>query len=244
MASAPSSTLLSVDIVVPAHNEAAVLAANVGRLHRHLTDGWADPWRITIAQNGSTDATASIADELAASLGVRVLQSDRPGRGRALREAWTTSDASVVAYMDADLSTDVRALPVLLDAIGSGRADVAIGSRLVPGAVVTRGFGREVSSRTYNRLVRTALRAGFRDAQCGFKALRRDLALQLLPHVADDGWFFDTELLVVAQRRGLRIEEVPVTWVEDPDSSVALLPTVVADLKGVVRLARARRPPA
>ena len=239
-AALPASTL-SVDVVVPAYNEAGVLSTTIERLHDHLGTHHDHPWTITIAENASTDATAAIADDLATSLPhVRVLHVPEPGRGRALRTAWTTSDADVVAYMDADLSTDLAALGPLVDAVASKPATVAIGSRLVTGAVVDRRLGREAISRAYNALVRAVLRATFHDAQCGFKALRRTDALALLPRVLDDGWFFDTELLLVAQRSGLVIEEVPVHWVDDPDSSVRIVSTAIADLRGVARMAWAR----
>lgn len=233
---------LAVDIVVPAHDEVAVLEATIRTLHRHMGSRLAGPWQLTIAENASTDGTVEEADRLAAQLpDVRVVHLPAAGRGGALRAAWTTSTADVVAYMDADLSTDLDGLVPLLDAVASGRADVAIGSRLVPGAAVDRRAGREVISRTYNAIVRTLLGAGFHDAQCGFKALRLATAVELLPLVRDDGWFFDTELLLLAQRRGLRIEEVPVRWVDDPHSSVRIVPTALADLRGVARLARTGR---
>jgi glycosyltransferase involved in cell wall biosynthesis len=242
MATDPLDAAATVDVVVPAHDEIRVLDATVRALHRHLDRHATGPWLVTIAENASTDGTAVLADRLASELpGVRALHTADPGRGRALREAWTTSTAAVVAYMDADLSTDLAALSPMIDAIASGRADVAIGSRLVPGAAVDRRVGREAISRTYNRIVRTVLGAEFRDAQCGFKALRRDVAEQLLPHVRDQGWFFDTELLLLAQRHGLRIEEIPVRWVDDPHSSVRIIPTAVADLRGVARMARSGR---
>lgn len=233
---------LAVDVVVPAHDEVAVLAATVRTLHRHLTGHLTGPWQLTIAENASTDGTAEEADRLAEQLpDVRVVHVPAAGRGGALRAAWTTSTAAIVSYMDADLSTDLDSLVPLLDAVASGRADVAIGSRLVAGAAVDRRRGREVISRTYNVIVRTLLGARFHDAQCGFKALRRDTAMGLLPQVHDDGWFFDTELLLLAQRRGLRIEEVPVRWIDDPHSSVRIVPTALADLRGVARLARTGR---
>lgn len=243
MPDSPAAGPPAVDIVVPAHNEAAVLDANIGRLHRHLDAGcvgWT--WQITIVENASTDATWDVAQGLSCRLpDVRVLRVDVPGRGRALRRAWASSDADIVAYMDADLSTDLAHLPALIAPIAAGDADLAIGTRLAPGAIVTRGAKRELLSQSYNLLVRTVLHASFSDAQCGFKALRRDLAVELLPHIADQGWFFDTELLLLAQRRGHRIAEVPVTWVDDPHSSVQVLPTALADLRGVVRMAGGRR---
>jgi glycosyltransferase involved in cell wall biosynthesis len=199
-----------------------------------------------IADNASTDATLAIARSLARELdAVAVLRLEAKGRGRALRAAWSASDADIVAYMDVDLSTDLRALLPLVSGLVSGHSDVAIGSRLVAGARVERGFKREFISRSYNRLLRMALRARFSDAQCGFKALRADVARELLPLVDDDGWFFDTELLVVAQRSGLRIHEVAVDWIDDPDSRVDIFRTAAGDLRGVGRMLispRALRP--
>jgi glycosyltransferase involved in cell wall biosynthesis len=245
MATAPLDDDAAVDVVVPAHDEARVLAANIAQLHQYLSGHVARPWQITIAQNGSTDATPAVADRLAAELsGVRAVHRDQPGRGAALRHAWSASTAPIVAYLDADLSTRLDSLPPLIDAVASGRADLAIGSRLVPGSSVERRWMRETVSRTYNTIVRTVLHARFHDAQCGFKAARASVIADLLPQVVDDGWFFDTELLVLAQRTGRRIEEIPVRWVDDPDSTVRIIPTAVADLRGVARLVRAGPPPA
>ena len=138
--------------------------------------------------------------------------------------------------MDVDLSTDLRGLLPLVAPLLSGHSDLAIGTRLARGARVVRGPKRELISRAYNALLRTALRARFSDAQCGFKAVRRDALPALLAEVRDDGWFFDTELLVLAQRQGLRIHEVPVDWIDDPDSRVAIVRTALDDLRGVARL--------
>jgi putative flippase GtrA len=224
-------------IVVPVHEEEATLALSVRRLHRFLCTEFPFTWRILIADNASTDGTAEIGAALARELSsVAFLRLERKGRGHALRAAWSRSDAQVVCYMDVDLSTDLRGLLPLVAPLLSGHSDLAIGTRLAHGARVVRGPKREVISRAYNRLLRTALRARFSDAQCGFKAVRADLAADLLPDVRDDGWFFDTELLVVAQRRGLRIHEVPVDWVDDPDSRVRIVRTAVDDLRGVARL--------
>jgi putative flippase GtrA len=228
------------DVVVPVHNEQTDLAPCVRRLHDHLSQYFPYPFRITIADNASVDATPSVAarlaDELPDVISVRLIQK---GRGRALREVWSASDATVLAYMDVDLSTDLAALLPLVAPLLSGHSDLAIGSRLARGARVVRGAKREFISRCYNLILRSALAARFTDAQCGFKAIRADVAAQLLPLVRDTGWFFDTELLVLAQRIGLRIHEVPVDWVDDPDSRVDILPTAIADLKGVFRLGRA-----
>jgi glycosyltransferase involved in cell wall biosynthesis len=227
----------AVDIVVPAYNEERDLERCVTRLHGYLSSSFPWSFRITIADNASTDATWPLARVLAASLpNVRAVHLDERGRGRALRAVWSHSDAAVLAYMDVDLSTDLAALLPLVAPLLSGHSDVAIGTRLSRASRVVRGPKRELISRCYNLLLRATLRARFSDAQCGFKAIRADRARALLPLVEDTGWFFDTELLVLAERAGMRIYEVPVDWVDDPDSRVDLLATALADLRGVRRL--------
>jgi putative flippase GtrA len=228
------------DVVVPVHNEQVDLEPCVRRLYAHLSGTFPYPFRITVADNASTDATLAVALRLAGELPeVGVLHLDEKGRGRALRAAWSTSDASILAYCDVDLSTDLAALLPLVAPLISGHSDLAIGTRLSRGSRVVRGAKRELISRGYNLLLRGTLAARFSDAQCGFKAIRADVAQRLLPLVEDTGWFFDTELLVLAQRAGLRIHEVPVDWVDDPDSRVDLLATALGDLRGIVRLGRA-----
>jgi putative flippase GtrA len=229
---------LEVEIVIPVYNEERTLAASVHRLHRFLEGRLPFSWQITIADNASTDMTPEMARALAAELDrVRVLRLEQKGRGRALRATWSASRARVVAYMDVDLSTDLHALLPLLAPLVSGHSEVAIGSRLARGSRVARGPKRELISRAYNHLLRFALRARFTDAQCGFKAVRADVLPELLEAVSDQSWFFDTELLIAAQRRGMRIYEVPVDWVDDPDSRVDVVSTALADLRGVARLA-------
>ncbi len=223
--------------MVPVYNEAAVLERSIRRLHDFLATSVPFAWTIVIADNASADRTWEKAQRLSAELdGVEAVHLDQKGRGRALRAAWSASDADVLCYTDVDLSTDLRALLPLIAALVSGHSDVAIGTRLAAGSRIVRSRKREVISRTYNGLLHVLLRARFSDAQCGFKAVSASAAQQLLPEVEDDGWFFDTELLVRAQRRGLRIHEVAVDWVEDPDSRVEIVPTAVGDLRGVARL--------
>jgi putative flippase GtrA len=230
----------AVELVLPVFNEEAILEASVRRLRSYLTDSFPFSFRITIADNASTDGTWDIAELLATQLPeVAAVRLEQKGRGRALREVWSRSNATVVSYMDIDLSTDLAALLPLVAPLLSGHSDVAIGSRLSKSSRVVRGAKREVISRGYNLLLRTTLRARFSDAQCGFKAIRTDAARQLLPLVENTGWFFDTELLVLAERCGLRIHEVPVDWVDDPDSRVDIRATVLEDLQGVLRMMRA-----
>ncbi|MZF87682.1 bifunctional glycosyltransferase family 2/GtrA family protein [Streptomyces sp. SID5643] len=228
------------DVVVPVHNEETDLESCVRRLHAHLGETFPYAFRITIADNASTDATPRIAARLAAELpGTDWFRLTEKGRGRALHTAWSRSRAPVLAYLDVDLSTDLAALLPLVAPLISGHSDIAIGTRLARGSQVVRGPKREIISRCYNGLLRSTLAVGFSDAQCGFKAVRRDVAERLLPLVEDREWFFDTELLVIAERAGLRIHEVPVDWVDDPDSRVHILSTALADLRGMARLGRA-----
>ena len=228
---------LDVEIVVPVYNEAHVLQESIWRLHAHLTEHLPVAWRITVADNASTDATLEVARSLAETLpDVAVLHLDRKGRGLALRTAWSASAARVVAYLDVDLSTDLAGLAPLVAPLLSGHSDLAIGTRLSRTSRVVRGTKREFISRSYNGLVRTVLSASFSDAQCGFKAVTKQAADRLLPLVRDDAWFFDTELLVLAERSGLRIHEVPVDWRDDPDSRVDIVQTAKDDLRGMWRL--------
>jgi glycosyltransferase involved in cell wall biosynthesis len=232
-----STDRLHIEIVVPVFNEQATLDHSIRTL-QHAVDGMFDEtWLITIADNASTDATRVIADRLSFELpNVRVVHLTEKGRGRALKQAWLQSEADVVAYLDVDLSTDLRALPPLVAPLLSGHSDIAIGTRLSPNSRVVRGPKREFISRSYNFLLRRYLGVSFSDAQCGFKAMRRQAAEQVLPHVQDTNWFFDTELLVIAERAGLRIHEVPVDWVDDASSSVDIIGTAIEDLKGMVRV--------
>lgn len=238
---------LSLDIAVPVYNEQATLESSIRRLHAYLTDAVEQSWRITIADNASTDETPAIADRLAGELpGVVAVHLPLKGRGRALKHVWGASAAEVLVYLDEDLSTDLAALPPLVAPLLSGHSDLAIGTRLGRTSRVTRGGKREFISRSYNLLLRRAMSVGFSDAQCGFKAIRKDVAQRLLPLVEDDAWFFDTELLILAERSGLRIHEIPVDWVDDPQSSVDIVSTAVEDVKGMVRvgtnIARGRIP--
>ncbi len=226
-----------VDIVVPVHNEEAVLSESVHRLHSYLSDEFPLDWRIVIADNASTDTTPVVARDLAAELaGVEVVRLEEKGRGRALRTAWMKSNADAVAYTDVDLSTGLTGFLPLVAPLLTGHSDLSVGSRLSEGSVVARGPKRELISRMYNLILRVVFAVRFRDAQCGFKAIRTDIAHRLLPAVEDEEWFFDTELLLLAEHNGLRVHEVPVDWVDDRRSSVNVSSTAAADLRGVCRV--------
>lgn len=228
-----------IDVVIPVHNEEQVLEQSIGTLRRYLAARFPIRWRVVVADNASTDGTWGIAQRLQeAHPDVSALRLDAKGRGLALRTAWSASDADVLSYMDVDLSTNLESFLPLVAPLLSGHSELAIGTRLVRRANVTRQLKREVLSRGYNTLVHVGFRAHFSDAQCGFKAGRRDAIQHLLPLVKDDSWFFDTELLLVAERNGMRIYEVPVDWVEDLDSRVHLPSTISDDLRGLWRMRR------
>ena len=230
-----------IEVVVPVYNEEKVLERSIRRLHSYLTSNLPFRFVITIADNASTDRTFILAQRLDAEFPqVRAVHLDRKGRGHALRQVWGASEADIVSYMDADLSTELDAFLPLIAPLLSGHSDLATGSRLAHDATVVRSPKREIISRSYNLLLRTVLSARFADAQCGFKAGRTEVIRALLPDVKDNAWFFDTELLILAQRRGLRIYQLPVAWTEDPDSKVDIVGTALADLRGVARLRFAR----
>ena len=229
----------SLDVVVPVLNEEEDLRPSVGTLHDFLSTHLSDyRWRIVIADNGSTDSTRDVATRLSRDLNrIYYTHLEHRGRGRALKKAWLESSADVLSYMDVDLSTDLSDFPPLVDAVHTQGYDIAIGSRLATGArVYGRPLKREIISRGYSAIFRTMFLTRFRDAQCGFKALSRRVAQTVLPQVRDTGWFFDSELLIVAEKNGYRIKELPVEWTDDPDSRVKIVSTASGDMKGLLRL--------
>ncbi|MEO3886042.1 glycosyltransferase [Nonomuraea sp. B5E05] len=233
-----ANRLAWVDIVIPVLNEERALPGCVRTLARFLDERFPLPWRITIVDNGSTDGTWGVATELAGEFDlVHARRLDIRGRGAALRAAWRDSPADIVAYMDVDLSTDLDALFPLVASVASGHSEIAIGTRLAHSARTRRSLRREVVSRAYNALLRYGFGVRFSDAQCGFKAARTDVVRPLMDKVEDDAWFFDTELLLLAEHNGLRVHEVPVDWIEDTDSRVRVVRTALDDLKGLARVA-------
>jgi glycosyltransferase involved in cell wall biosynthesis len=232
------AVLPRVDVVIPVLNEAHVLATSVATVRAFLTEHFRWSWRIVIVDNGSTDGTDRVARGLveAHPREVAFLQLEQRGRGRALRHAWGESEADVVCYTDVDLSTELAALPVLVRAVLEEGYDLGTGSRLLPASRTRRSVKRELISRIYNWIVRLSLGTSFSDAQCGFKVVSRRIVQDVMPEVRDQAWFFDTELLVLAEKRGYRLKDLPVEWIEDDDSRVKIVSTAWEDLKGVARL--------
>ncbi len=226
----------SVDIIIPVFNEEESLPRSIMLLVDYANRNLFNPWRIIIADNGSTDQTQTIAEALGQRFpGVEYLSIPRKGRGIALKTAWLDSNADIVLYMDVDLSTDLTALPIALDALET-RAHIAVGSRLLSSSKTTRSFKRSLLSICYNMLIKLFFFSSFSDAQCGFKAMTRETAELIVPHIVNNNWFFDTELLIIADQNKFLIEEIPVTWIEDSDSRVNIIKTITEDIKGLLRL--------
>lgn len=230
------------DIVVPVYNEQAELGSSIVLLMELLNRPNAKmqdvTWQIVIADNASNDQTWDIAMALTRDYpnAVRAVRIPAKGRGRALKTAWGTSRARMMAYMDVDLSTDTNQIPELIVPILEGSADVVFGSRLLPESHIERCLKRDIISRAYNHMLQRYLHVNFKDAQCGFKAISAGARDVLLDSIEDDEWFFDTELLVRAERLGVAMREIPVRWREDPGTTVHIIDTVLKDLQGMYRL--------
>ena len=228
--------IATVDITIPVYNEEDALPNTIAVLTSFLQDKLVNPWQIVIADNASTDNTRGVSEKLCGQYpGVNYLRIPQKGRGRALRTSWLDSRADIVSYMDADLSTDLVHFPQLIRSIEAG-SHIAIGSRLSKESQVTRGFKREFISRGYNLLINSMFFIGLPDAQCGFKAMTRSTAEAIVPSIKNNNWFFDTELLIIAAKRGFKVASVPVKWDDDPTSTVNVVGTAMEDIKGLLRL--------
>ena len=230
---------LKVDVVIPVLNEAHVLDKSVRTVRQFLGENLPCKWRVVVVDNGSTDGTDQVARKLVAEFAdVGFLQLEQRGRGRALRHAWMQSTADVVGYMDVDLSTELAAVPRAVRAVTEEGYDIAIGSRLMRESQTRRSFKREFISQAYNVMIKAVLWTTFSDAQCGFKFVTREVVERIVPQIKDQSWFFDTEMLVLAEKQGYRTKDLPVIWIEDDDSRVKIVQTAWDDIKGVFRLRR------
>jgi glycosyltransferase involved in cell wall biosynthesis len=227
----------SLDLVLPVYNESKSLLSNFKKLYNFMELHVSRDWIITIAENGSSDNTLDIAKKIQRKYKKsRVISNENPGKGLALKNAWLSSNAEIFAYMDLDLSTDIEIIPEFLNKIDDGQ-DFVIGSRLIKGSrVIGRSLKREIISRSYSKIFRFFLSVNFYDAQCGFKFVKKEAALKILDDCKDEGWFFDTEILYKAEKNNLSICELPVTWIDDPDTKVNIISTIIKDLIGLVRL--------
>ena len=232
--------MTKVQLVLPVYNEQQILPESVSKLRSWCLNHSEYDWQITIANNASTDATLSVAQELARTYKGLVTVHDIgiKGRGIALKTVWLTSKADIVAYMDIDLSTDINHITDLIKPIAEGDSEITYGSRLHKDAKTKRSFKRELISRSYVFVLRVLAGLKVTDAQCGFKAMSASAAIRLLPEVIDTQWFFDSELLIIAQHNGITMKEVPVRWDEDTDTRVKIIQTALEDLSGIWRLRR------
>jgi glycosyltransferase involved in cell wall biosynthesis len=229
----------TVEITVPVYNEEKELEKHITILSnfckKHLT---AYDWHITIADNASVDNTPVIAATIAKkNTNISHFRLEQKGRGRAVKRVWSTSGADYCVYMDLDLSTDLIHLPKIIQALENGY-DIAIGSRLAKGAKVEgRTMIREITSRALNFFfIQLFFHTKFTDAQCGFKGVTKHVVEKLIPKIEDNGWFFDGELLIMAEKMGYKIYEEPVHWIDNPGSTVRLVATIWGDMKVMYRL--------
>lgn len=227
-----------VEVVIPIYNEEEDLETSINKLYSFLSKNLSRfEWKITIADNASTDDSLSIAQKLSGRHAeIKYIHLTQKGRGRAVKKAWRLSDADILVYMDVDLSTDLNSLVPIIRSLEQ-EYDIAIGSRLLSDSqVINRTIKREILSRIYNILIKIFFNTHFSDAQCGFKAVTKNTVRNLIPYITDNAWFFDSELLIVGDKLGYRIFEEPVKWIDNPGSTVRVLPTVTGDLTGLWRL--------
>ena len=226
------------DVVIPCLNEERILEKSINSLRDFLKQNMSQyDYNITIADNGSKDSTFEIAKKLSKKHPeVRVITLKKKGRGRALKKAWTMSDADILSYMDVDLSTDLKAFPAMIDAIANKSYHLGTGTRLTKNSETKRCFKREFISRIYNILVKLIVNTKFSDAQCGFKAVDKQTFIKLLPYLKDNEWFLDTEMMTIAEKTGHKIYEIPVLWIEDPDSRVNLIDTAIKYIRDLIRI--------
>jgi glycosyltransferase involved in cell wall biosynthesis len=229
----------SVDIVIPVLNEEKSLPICLEKILIYINDNNQYDWYIIIADNGSNDSTNIIASSYAEKYkNISLVTLSKRGRGRALKKAWLSSGSDVSMYMDVDLSTDLNFTTLLVDEIIKNNSDIAIGSRLHrESKVYSRTLMREFTSRAYNLLIHMIFPfPGFKDAQCGFKAISKNIRKDILHKIKDNEWFFDTELLLLSKKYGYKISEIPVVWEDDPDTRVKVLSTALKDIKGLLRV--------
>jgi len=227
-------------VTIPVYNEEKALPVSIPALHAFLSNEMQEyDWTIEIADNASIDKTPEVSRGLVEShRRVSYLRLEQKGRGRALKKSWTRSGADICSYMDVDLSTNLASFPPMIEALAKRGYDIGTGSRLMQGANTQRSIKREIISRSYNLMVKAVFRTRFSDAQCGFKAVTREVIDALLPSIEDNVWFFDSELLIIGEKCGYKIFDVPVKWIEDLDTRVKIFRTAMDDIKGLLRVRR------
>jgi glycosyltransferase involved in cell wall biosynthesis len=226
------------EIVIPVYNEEEQVEQSVLKLCNYLEQNFhGESWNVTVADNASTDKTPLIMQRVKNdNPKIKYLRLEKKGRGFALKTAWNKSDAKIVAYMDVDLSTHIKHIPELINSLKNHDFSISIGSRLLSKSKIKRSLKREIISRIYNLIVKIIHQVKFSDAQCGFKAVKREVFQKLSPLIKNNEWFFDSEMLIISEKLGYKIYEIPVEWNEDMGSTVKIVPTAIEDLKGLWRL--------
>lgn len=237
---------MTFDVTIPVLNEAETLDRQVRMLHTFLSHHFPDPqqWHIIIADNGSTDDTRHIAEHLCDELPeLRLVRVPEKGVGLALKTSWSQSTADVVGYMDLDLATDLQHFIQAYNALATEGFDIVYGTRLHRSArVVGRTLKREITSRIFNLMLKTYLGVRFSDGMCGFKWLRRELVQPLMDGGAvSNGWFFSTELLAVAEWKGLKMCELPVKWTDDTTGSKVNIPRLARQYIAAMRVLKSKK---
>lgn len=229
-------------IVLPVYNEEIILEQNTLKVLNFCQEKFKNyDWQILIADNGSTDQTPRIAKKISEqNEKVKYFHILEKGRGFALKKAWSDEyPADFYAYMDIDLSSDLNTLPALIKDL-ENNYQLSTGSRLKSGHKTQRSFVRELMSRVYNLLLKIFFKPSFQDAQCGFKAITKEVTEKILPQIKNNNWFFDTEMFVLAEKIGYQIKEIPIEWLEKRQvkrkSTVKILSTVWEDIKGMIEL--------
>lgn len=229
---------MNINLTIPVYNEEKVLTTNINKLVSFLTEKIKeDNWQIIIANNASTDNTAKLAEQLASQNSkIKTFNLDIKGRGHALKYSWLNFPADILAYCDVDLATDINKLPELFSLIKND-CDLAIGSRYLPDSASCRKFKRLIISKGYIFLVKIFFKTKLTDFQCGFKALSQRLASIIVPKLKDGGWFFDTELILLAgndANHNFIIKELPVNWQENKNSKVKFFISIIKFIKNLI----------
>ena len=214
-----------INIIIPLYNEGKIIAKTIETLIHFLAQsGFPYEYVITLANNASTDNSLMVCEELTRKFRqVRILDLTGKGKGRAIRAAWTTAEAEILTFMDADLSSDLSFFRSLIDAVVVEGYDLATGNRLGKNSkIINRRFLRSVASRLYNIFIRVLFKTSISDHQCGFKAMSKQAFFSVAPLLEDNAWFFDTELIVMARQQGLKIKPIDIMWSDNTDSKVTL----------------------
>ncbi|MBD3359736.1 MAG: glycosyltransferase [Candidatus Buchananbacteria bacterium] len=223
-------------LALPVYNEEKVLEKSVLKLYNYFKNNIKDDWQIVIVNNASIDKTKKVADSLAQKfLKVDSLNLEDKGRGNALKNVWQKYEADIYAYCDIDLATDIFAFKKLFNSIINGSANIAIGARYIKGSQTKRTLNRLIYSKVYIFLVRLFFPTKIKDFQCGFKAVDKKTVSEILPLVKDKEWFFDTELLLIAEKNDFKIKEIAVQWKENPETKVKFIRTIYDYIENLIK---------